>query len=247
MDKGVTISAPEEPVIDPEIAERVKSGEYFREMKQAYGTIYLNPMPERYFYMAYTAVCIVILLVILYILLSLFPLTESIPFLYYSHDVYEEKPVIRPLRASAKEDINTAIKRMMADEYVIRRESYDIDTLEVNVRFVKAQSSANIYNGWQSELDPGNPASPIAQFQRHSLRRIGIVGTNFNTDGTIEVIYDAIVVPKTNSTGQDTPKTTRMMAMLAFQYTDVTIDQKTGAKTPLHFIVTDYHTRRLQE
>jgi type IV secretory pathway component VirB8 len=232
---------PEAPVDPVELARQVESGEYYREMSNAYATVYLDPISDRYFYLAFTGMCVLIFLISLAAFSALFPLKQSIPFWYWSDDIFEERPVIRPLLAHPQEDINTAVKRYLTSEYVIRRESYDIKTLELNVRFVKAQSDPVLFDAWQRGLDPSNPESPISQFQRHSTRKIVVAYASPNQDGTVDVVYDAVV------TSLKEEKKTRMVATIAFQYNNITIDQNTGVKTPLHFLVTDYRTRRQQE
>lgn len=243
------------PAITPEdaledanqTAASLRSGAYFREMQQMYAAMYLDPMSDRYFYLIFTTLCVLIFAFIAYALSSLYPLSQDIPFFYRSDNAINEKPVIRPLQASRKEDLNLAIKRYAVDEYVRRREEYDINTLDMNVRFVKAQSEPTLYNLWQQELDPGNPQSPIAQFQRNYKRVITVTDTTFNQDGTVDVAYDASVENAQEGAGQAAIRVSHMLATLAFQYADVTIDQISGAETPLHFLVTDYRTSRLQE
>jgi type IV secretory pathway component VirB8 len=233
---------PAEITSDPqEIARQVESGEYFREMQNAYATVYLDPISDRYFYLAFTAACVLIGLISLIAFSSIFPLRRDIPFWYWSDNIFEERPIIKPLLAFPEENINIALKRYLVSEYVLRRESYDIDTLELNVRFVKAHSEPKTFEIWQRGLDPGNPDSPISQFQRHSTRKIAVAGVSLNQDGGVDVTYDTLV------DNRKEVKKTRMVATIAFQYNDVTIDQDTGQKTPIHFLVTEYRTRRQQE
>lgn len=229
---------------DPqETIERVESGEYFRAMREHYADVYLNPMSDRYIFFMYTVLALLIVLAAWSALSALFPLNTPVPFIHGStlESMFDEKPIIRPLLAHKDEDPNVAIRRYMVSEYVLRRESYDIGTLELNVRYVKAHSMPEMYENWQKQLDPSNPESPISQFQRHSRRKIHIVGVIPSQDGTIDVLYDAIVESR-----KETRKS-RMIATIAFQYADVTIDQDTGKMTPVKFVVTGYRTRRLQD
>ncbi len=242
MKPPVSTEEPLEIPTDPqELLRQVESGEYFREMSNAYATVYLDPISDRYFYLAFTGASVLIFLISITAFSALFPIKRDIPFWYWSEDIFEERPVIKPLRMHPEEDINVSIKRWLVSEYVRRREAYDINTLELNVRFVKASSEAPLFAAWQRGLDPSNPDSPISQFQRHSSRRINVVNVVPNQDGTVDVIFDALV------DNRKEVKKTRLIATIAFQYDNVTIDQDSGQKTPIKFLVTNYHTRRQQE
>lgn len=223
-----------------EINRKIESGEYFREARNAYAHMYLDPMVERYLFGVITFLALLIFLFALVSMARLFPLVTPVPFTYMSNDLAEELPVISAL-PGGHENPNAALKRFLVTQYLTRRESYDIARLELNVRAIKSQSTPEVFDAWQRQLDPGNPESPITLYQRHSTRSINVLNTQFLPDGNAEVLYEAIV------DNRQEQRKTRMMANVAFRYADVTIDQNNGQTSRLEFLVTDYRTRRLQE
>lgn len=233
---------PEIPAPDyEEIAQRIEKGDYFEDAKNIYASLYVDPISERYLYVFITFVSVVIFLVMVIAINLLLPLSTPAPFPFISADAINDHPVIKPL--FRKEDTPyLALKRYLVTEYVSRRESYDIDQLELNVRFLKNHSNETVFDTVQKELDPSNPESPIAQYQRHAKRTITIINSQLLPDSRFEITYDARVFDTLGPS-----RRTRMMATVAFQFKDVTVDQETGKATPIEFHVTDYFTRRVQE
>ncbi len=223
-----------------QITEKVRSGEYFREAQRAYADMYVDPMSQRYFYLFITLVSLVIFCIVLYAMTLLYPLSPQVPFIYMSQNMDEELPRMSAL-GSADEKPDYALKRYLVSEYVMRRESYNINALEINVRVVRAMSSPEVYNTWQKELDPANSQSPIAQFERHTIRRVHIVSITQLHDGTFDIVYDALI------SGDNGQKKLRYMANIALRFTEVTVDQNSGKATPVEFVVTGYQTRRVEE
>lgn len=221
-----------------EIAEKIGNGEFFRDARNVYAGIYLDPMSERYLYVGITGLALLIFMIAVSSIIALFPLNTPVPFAYYSRDVFSELPRISPL-ARGEETANHAIQRFLVQEFVTHRESYSIGTLEINVRAVKGVSTDKVYQEWQRLLDPANPESPIALYERHSTVGVNILTATPVAANEWEVVYDAVVE------GRGQRKKTRMAANITFRFSDITIDQDTGKMSPLEFIVTDYRTRRL--
>ncbi|MBV8939998.1 MAG: hypothetical protein JO089_09205 [Alphaproteobacteria bacterium] len=222
------------------VAQRVKSGEYFHEARSVYASLYLNPITERYLFLAVTALALMILTVCGMAVSGLFPLRTPVPFVYYDEHYMDEYPTLSSL-AQPGEAPNMTIKRFLVGQYITRRESYDINQLELNVRFVKQQSTPEVFVTWQKQLDPANPESPITRFERHATRSIEITSLRPRGTGAMEADFDAVV--------HDGPtvKKTHMHANIAFRFQEITVDQKTGKATPLQFVVTDYSTSTMQD
>lgn len=229
---------------EPEpLAEKIETGEYFREARRAYGDMYIEPLSDRYFLLVVMGFALVIMVIMLISWAMIYPLKPAVPFVYFSQDVTEELPRIKPLSNTLEEDPNLALKRYLVTQYVTLRENYNIDRLEENGRAVQQMSVPEVFDEWQKEMAPGNPESPIAQFQRHTIRKIRVTNVRFLDDGSADVEYNALME---NVSSGDT-KQIRMIANTAFRFTDVAVDQETGKATPLQFVVTGYHARRVQE
>jgi type IV secretory pathway component VirB8 len=57
----------------------------------------------------------------------------------------------------------------------------------------------------------------------------------------MEVIFEAAVESRTDI------KKSRWRANISFQYSGLELDQKTGSPSPVNFVVTKYHSKRLQD
>lgn len=224
------------------IAEKVKSGEYFREARGMYDTSVHDPMAERYLYVFITALSIITLLIALYASHALYPLNTSVPFIVSSNNIVDDLPRIRSLLAYKGEKPNDAIQRFMVTNYVLFREEYDIDTFDRNISGIKLQSAEPLVKEFMQQIDPRNPESPITLYQRHSTRRVAISSSRLLGDGNeMEVYYIATVE------GKGEVKKSRWKANVTFKYSGIALDEETGKVVPMKFLVTQYRTKRIQD
>lgn len=226
--------------IDKEgIAEKVRSGDYYREARQWYSAIYHAPLTDRCFFIVVTALAGINTLIALIALLSLLPISPEIPFVLTSKDYTRELPRITRL-AEEEEAATPALIRFFVKHYVTKRESYTIDTILGNINAVRAQSVEGVYNIFRRFVDPQNPKSPITLYERHTTRSIRVVSTQIDTRKepyTARVVFDATL---TNLRGEST---SRFVADMTFRFNEVTIDQETSKVSPLRFLVTGYNVK----
>lgn len=222
------------------IAEKVRTGEYFREARSMYDITIHDPMAERYMYVFITAVAVGILLTALVAVQGLYPLQSAVPLIYVTHNFYEDMPQVKPLQLYKNEDPSEALLRFLAKNYVIVREEYDIATFDRDVNSVKSQSSDEVFKEFQKFIDPYNPESPIKVYQRHSKRRITVLRTR-RLPGGMEIIFEAAVDSRTEI------KRSHWRANMSFQYSGIELDEKTDKVKPMSFVVTEYKSKRLQD
>ncbi len=225
------------------IAEKVRSGEFFRESRAMYDLTVHDPMAERYLYVLITGMAASVFMISIVAVQSLYPLETAVPFIVGANDLSEEMPTIKSLLAYEGENIDVAMTRFMANNYTQFREEYEIGTFERNANGVKSQSSPEVLAEFDKFIDPANPSSPIALYQRHSKRSIEISETrpSRNQENAMEVVFEA----KVEGNGQ--VKKTRWQANIAFNYSGITLDEETGKVKPVTFVVTQYRTKRLQD
>jgi len=223
------------------IAEKVRTGEYFREARSMYDLGVHDPMAERYIYVFVTFIAFTILVISLLGVQSLYPLNTEVQLIVSTRDPYEDLPHIQSLQISKNEDPSEALLRFLTKHYVVVREEYDIQTFDRDVNGVKSQSSDAVTKEFQQFIDPRNPESPITQYQRHSRRRITILSTRRLPPDSMEVLFEATVDSKNDI------KKSHWRANLSFQYSGVELDEKTGKVKPFAFVVTSYHSKRLQD
>lgn len=225
-----------------EIAENIRSGEFFREAMQDYHARYNDLISERYFYLGVTALTLLMLLLSLIAMVMLQPLKSRVPVIYSSENVWDDLPSIKKL-GNVNTDPNVQLKRFLLANYVKLREEYSIETVERNANGVKSQSTEEVYDAYQQEMDPRNPASPIAQFERQSIRQVTVTGfqqiKSSAGEDTVNVNFTATV------TSPGGKKITQMRAIISFRFDNIEVNQKTGETTPLNFIITQYQSEIL--
>lgn len=222
------------------IAEKVRTGEYFREARMMYDSTVNDPMAERYIYVLITICALIILTIAVNAMQDLYPLQTAVPLTYITHDIVEDIPLVKPLQGYKNEDSSEALLRYLVKNYVIQREEYDINSFDRDVNGVKSQSSEAAFKEFQQFIDPHNADSPITVYQRHSRRKISVLSMR-RLDGGMEVLFEAVVDSRTDV------KKSHWRANIAFQYNGIELDQKTNTVKPMSFVVTEYHSKRLQD
>jgi len=224
------------------IAEKVRSGAYFREAKSMYDVSANDPMAERYFYVFVTTLALLTFLTAFYAMQSLYPLSRSVPFIYALNNVLEDLPSIAPLKSSPHQSVDEAVLFFMAKTYVNLYESYNINTLERNYSGVEYYSAPEVFAGYQKLLVTSNPDSPVMRYQRHSVRNITILSQQVLSSpaDTLEIIYEASV------DNADGSQRNRYRATMGYTFSGVEFDSKTGKVKPVAFQVTSYSSKIIQ-
>ena len=225
------------------IAEKVRSGEYFREARAMTDVLVNDSMAERYFYVFVTAVAFLTFMVAFFAMQSLYPLSRTVPFVYSLNDVLEDVPTIAPLRNSPHQSVDEAVLFFLAKNYIAQYEGYNITTIERNLSGVQHYSSPEVFANYQILLQTSNPESPVMKYQRHSVRNITILSLQMleSPANTLEAEYEASVE---NAEGA---KKTRYRATLSYDYSGVELDEKTGTVKPVNFFVKTYSSKLIQD
>lgn len=229
------------------IAEKVRSGEYFREARQMYDLSVHDPMTDRYFYIFLTVLALIIFFIAFTAARGLYPLDSSLPFIVKTNDIVDDLPHIRPLITRSGESASDAVLHFLVSNYVTFYEEYDIEHLDRDMSGIGSQSVPPVFNAYKQLMNPANPNSPIALYQRHSRRVITIDSMRPQPDNSsvMQVFYTAEV--DTYGDSRIDIKKSRWEADIAFNYSGVALDKNTGKVNPLRFIVTQYHTKRVQD
>ncbi len=222
-----------------QIAEKVRSGEYFREAKSMYDVSVNDPMSERYFYVFVTTVALLTLMFSVMAVRELYPLKRPVPFIYALNDVLEDLPSITPLRSSYQQTTDEAVLFFMAKTFVAHYEGYNINLLERNYGGIEHHATPEVFAGYQRMIQTGNPDSPVVKYQRHTARIIDPVSVQrlLSPANTVEVVYDATLISAEGSSRS------RHKATISYDYSGVEIDKKTGMVNPVSFTVTRYSSK----
>ena len=231
-----------------EIAEKVRSGEYFRDARAMADLDMHDPMSERYVYIFITIFSLIITFVAIIAWQGLYPLRPRIPFIFATNDIAEDYPQIRSLLNYIGEKPDPAIRRFLAEHYVRIREDYDAALFDRNHNAVQSLSGEAAFNEYEKFILPLNPESPISLYQRHTTRKISIISTvetgagnqSGDNEYRISIIFDAVL-----QQGEQKKPPTRHQVDIAFKYKDIKLDTTTGTIEPYGFIVTSYNTKNL--
>ena len=137
-----------------EIAEKVRSGEFFRESREMYDFAVHDPMSERYIFLLITGLAGMIFLVALIAVNGLYPLHITTPFIVKSTSLVEDIPHIKKITSYEEETTSSAVLRFIISNYITLREEYNIDTFDRNARGIKLQSAEEVYKDFTSTGTP---------------------------------------------------------------------------------------------
>lgn len=224
--------------IQEKITEKIESGEFFRESMKEYDLAYHDPMTERYFYIGLTAISLLIMFLAISAIIAIHPLSKEVPFIFNSADIVNDYPKMQPL-GEREEDPNFVLKRFLTTNYLRLREEYSVGTVDRNMQGVKSQSTEEVFQQFEQSLDPRNPNSPIALFQRNAVRRVEPISYQVMNEGENErmiITYKEQVIA-----GADISAQTKR-AIITFRFKNIQVDQNTGEASELGFQVIGYQT-----
>lgn len=225
-------------------AEKLRTGEYFREAQQYYESQYVDLISERYWYFIMLIISVVVLMLALTAKDALYPLNVSIPFAYETADVYDQTPIMRKI-GSAEGDFNIPVQEFLLQNYVRRREEYDINLLDGNARAVRQHSSPEVFAAFQKMMALDNPESPVVVYQRQAVRTIRVLSTRISGGGENSA---AVVLFEATVSGPAGVEVSRWMANIAFRFTPIALDKSESKRfTPLEFLITSYTLQHVNE
>lgn len=222
-----------------DIAQRVKSGEYYREARAWYADVHQAPLNQRIHMILAAMVALLALGLAVTALLSFLPLTRQVPVPVHVGDLTLQAAAVQGLSRRG-EDPDAALMRYMAQYYVEQREAYRVDELATSVSAVQALSNENVTQAYRTWMSPQNPQSPLVLYQRTSARSVRILSTRLFTreePKRAQVEYEATVL------GAAAKAAARYTADIAFSYSPVTVNEDTGDIAPFQFQVTAYDTK----
>jgi len=233
-----------------EIAEKVRSGEYFREVRQMVDIDLHQPMTDRYWYILLTIPALLIVIFAVSALQSLYPLKPRVAFIYGINDIVEDVPRIKTLVQYDGEPADVALQRFLVSNYVKEREEYNVLTFDRNQTALQTLSTPDVFSEYEKSVAVDNPSSPIVLYQRHTARNIKILSTTITKkpeeddltgrDYAMRLVYDESLTPERKNV-----TLSRWQVDVAFKYEAIKIDEKTSKIEPYRFLVTGYKTRRL--
>ena len=229
-----------------EISEKVRSGEYFREVRRVIDSDLHDPMTDRYWYILLTIPSVIIVIIVIFALQSLYPLNPEVPFIYGINDIMEDSPHIKSLIEVSGEGADAALQRFVVSNYVKEREEYNVANFDRNQIALQILSSKPVFEEYLKSIALDNPNSPIVLYQRRIARNVKILFTQLTQkpdknqqnlrDYAMRVVYEATLTPES----KENPPT-RGQVDVNFKYEPIKIDEKTEKIIPYGFLVTGYN------
>lgn len=188
------------------------------------------------------ALIVMILILMLSVLanLCLLPLKEKVPYLYaFDHATGEITKIgnLEPTTLSA----NWELSRYLLIHYVINRESYDADNIDVPYQQVFAQSADNMRKQYEEEVKSGNPHSPYRLYGKDKYITVRVISISKLNDNTVDVKLEKTLHDRTANTEQ----TIQKEAIIKWAFDQAQTTQKMLDRDPLGFKVTYYQVNQV--
>lgn len=168
-------------------------------------------------------------------LVLLVPLKTVVP---YTLLVDKQTGYVQALKPLERDIIapDRALVRSFLAQYVIARESFDIDTLKDTYRKVALWSAGEARNRYITGMQATNPLSPLAALPRRALVQVEIRSISSLNADTALVRFSTI---RTDPGGQPHPPQT-WAAVLKYRFSGETMTAEDRLSNPLGFQVVRY-------
>lgn len=173
-------------------------------------------------------------------ILALTPLKTVVPYTILVDRTTGYAEVLRGSGATSVE-ASVALTRAMLAQYVIARETYDIDTIADQYRKVGVWSAQGARSSWLARMAAGNPDNPVNRYPRTTLIDTRIESVSALRPRTALVRFST----GRSDNGQPVGARSYWIALLGYQLSGEPLSLEQRLINPLGFQVTHY--RRDQE
>jgi len=234
------------------IAKKIESGEYFSEGMNWFHTKFTRARTEFAYFFIVCVIAVMALLVGIAAFSEIFPLSPGKNFVLGREIGASEHLTIHSI-SNKGDTANDSVMKFMLSQYVQAREEYIEEKLDRNFRVVTSLSSNDVYSKFLDETSTSNPQNPVILYGKQATRDVRIDGIKLEDslgkqahDAQVAraiVNYTTILTFLNDNTTQIAPHE----ADITFQYTQITVDQKTGkiSQRP-QMQITDYKTIELK-
>lgn len=131
---------------------------------------------------------------------------------------------------------DAALTRSFLVQYVIARESFDIDSLQDDYRKVALWSTGEARSRYLSQMQPNNPASPLAYLPRRSVVQVEIISvSSLSADRSLV----RFATTRVDAGGQPQDPQ-RWAAVVSYRFSGAEMAEADRLLNPLGFQVTRY-------
>lgn len=168
-------------------------------------------------------------------LFLLIPLKRDVP---YTLMVDRQTGFVQALHPLETERLtpDAALTRSFLVQYVVARESFDIDSLNDDYRKVGLWSAGEARERYIAAMRPGNPQGPLAKLPRHSTISVQIRSVSSLSRDTALVRFSTA---RTDS-GARAQTAQHWAAIISYRFSNVDMSAEDRLTNPLGFQVTRY-------
>lgn len=234
-----------------QLAEKIESGEYYRDAREWHYDKYQLLVVERSFCIVITIIATLTVIGCIVLMQDFLPLVRTFPI--HVKITNSALDYVRLSRvATLEEEPNQALMQDLVEEYVIKREEYKHDFFESNVNILRALTTSSLMKEYEAVFSLENPESPRVKYGQEFIRQIEII------PGTYRIFTqenDRTVRPgerkatfQFNATERSTigDITSRWQCEVFFVYNNITYDKKEKRFLPLKFEVTGYNVSKIE-
>lgn len=242
-----------EAILNREIAEKVRSGEYFKEAWDWYALKYILPVSQRTFFIFVTLLSVVITFFAFHVFTSFLPIVTKVPIVVGNPSMADDYAHLYPLPVPEDTDPNLPVIEYLVRGYVTRWEEYDFDNIDNRKAYLNNFSAAPLKEEIEKRYDIRNLNSPVLKFRDHTERSIRItsyalekseafaVENNSEKDMlAVNIPYRAVVEFESEEKNVLGTTTKKWMAEVKFTMSPVYFDKEKNTFRPLDFLVSSY-------
>ncbi|MBN8542933.1 MAG: type IV secretion system protein [Alphaproteobacteria bacterium] len=216
-----------EPAEQQDVAQKIASGEYYRDAREWYSALYISPIAERGVFLLMSGFAALVLLFGALGFMDLLPIVARDRIIITNQRMDETKTSISPLRAQGK-STNVSLKQFYAASYVYMRERYRAADYAKNLAFVEAHSDPATLQYFLETQGPENPDSYAVRLGAVGERTVEITGVSINNKVQPPIATVQFVTDFKNVTGGSR---TAWTATLSFYYTKVSLTEVVNPST----------------
>lgn len=167
-------------------------------------------------------------------LLLMAPLKTSVPYVFVVDRQTGYVETARSLNPGPLTQ-NTAVTQSYLVQYVLARETFDVNDLRPNYRKVMLLSSPALREAYAQAMRPDNPASPLKLHRRTTLVQVTVKSVSMLGPASALVRFDA----DETDAGQPAQRSS-YAAVIGFRYASEPLKMGDRFENPLGFTVTSY-------
>ena len=239
-----------------EIAEKIRSGTYYKEAWDWYAFKYIYPVSQRSFFIFITIAAIIVTVAAATALYNFYPLRVRVPVAINNPDMTKDYAELLKVKVPENGDTDMPIVEYLAQKYVENVEEYHFGKFDKQLTFLKQFSSPPLYGEIEKRYDIRNLDSLVLKYRDHTTRDIklishqlergeGYLPNNEMPEGVAnkDVPYRAYVTFEATESNFTGITTRQWQATVDLTMSPIIFDKQNKKFPPLDFRVINYSVK----